>query len=126
MTEKTRKENKARLCRAISRQLLNERWAWRAGSFVTYYYQTLVKNGSVLVQFVARMATLKVRIESEEPFAIPDSVHMFIGDNAVTDCIFWTVEKLLDLYEILCKRTEPYAAATQQYEHALRGRFCKT
>lgn len=73
-------------------------------------------------KFTIKMLTLKAEIESEREYNVPDSVHMFVGDNAIEECIEWTAEKLIELYETVKQRTAPYEQGFRDYKRALEGR----
>ncbi len=40
----------------------------------------------------------------------------FNGDNAISDCIAWTVERLMEIYKLLNERTAPYANNKALYD----------
>lgn len=67
------------------------------------------------------MLTLKAVIQTEEDYGIPDSVRMFTGENAIEECIEWTTERLIELYETVSARTAPYKAGYENYQRALKG-----
>lgn len=82
-----------------------------------------VQGARCRVEFRIKMLTLTVTIESEEAYNVPNSVRMFVGDNAIDECIAWTAEKLIQLYETVSARTAPYEEGYVKYQRALQGKL---
>lgn len=73
-------------------------------------------------EFHMKFYTVKAVVETEEQYDIPDSTLEFTGPDAIEECVDWTAEKLLDLYEELTKRTAPFAAAHEAFKRAMHKR----
>ena len=121
MTETERKRMKARLVKKLANEFAGNFWKWRGSEFINFGYMGVV-GATAYVEFRIKMLTLKATLRTEEQYNIPDSVHMFTGDNAIEECVGWTAEKLIELYETVSARTAPYEHGYREYKKALQGR----
>lgn len=121
MTETERKRKKDCIKRKLAEEFAGSFWKWRGSSFVNFNHHG-VSGVMAYTKFTIKMLTLKAEIESEREYNVPDSVHMFVGDNAIEECIEWTAEKLIELYETVKQRTAPYEQGFRDYKRALEGR----
>ena len=80
-----------------------------------------VDNACARYEFHIKMFTLKAVLQTEEDYGVPNSVRMFTGENAIEECIEWTTERLIELYETVSARTAPYKAGYENYQRALKG-----
>ena len=119
MTEREKK--KATISRMLAEEFAGNFWKWRGGEFINFNWHG-VSGCMAYVRFTIKNVTLKVEIESEREYNVPDSVHMFTGDNAIEECIAWTAEKLMELYETVSERTAPFVNGYRNYKKALQGR----
>lgn len=121
MTEAERKRMKDRLCKKLGKEFAGNFWRWRGSEFINFGFSG-IEGASARYEFHIKMLTLKAIVQTQDDYNVPDSVHMFIGDNAIEECVEWTAERLIDLYETVTARTAPYAQGYQQYRKALQGR----
>ena len=121
MTERERKKQKDGIKRKLAEEFAGNFWKWRGTEFINFNWHG-VSGCKAYVRFTIKMLTLKAEIESEQYYNVPDSVHMFVGDNAIEECIDWTAEKLMELYDTVTARTEPYKQGYMDYQKALQGR----
>lgn len=122
MTETARKKTAERLSKTLHREFVGNSWKWRGTEFFNFgYYE--IQGAGCRVEFRIKMLTLTATIESEEAYNVPNSVRMFVGDNAIDECIAWTAEKLIQLYETVSARTAPYEEGYVKYQRALQGKL---
>lgn len=116
-----RNRMKDRLSKKLAREFVGNFWKWRGTEFINYAYAG-VEGATAWYEFHVGANTIKSVILTEEDYNIPDSVRMFTGDNAVAECVDWTAEKLIELYETVSERTAPYLIAHEAYKRARAGR----
>ena len=121
MTEAERKRVKERLCKKLGKEFAGNFWKWRGSEFINFGYCG-IEGTTARYEFHIKMLTLKAMVQTEDDYNVPDSVHMFVGDNAIEECIEWTAERLIDLYETVKQRTAPYEQGFRDYKRALEGR----
>lgn len=121
MTETERKRMKERIAKRLGKEFTGSFWKWRGSEFINFGFEG-VDGATARYEFHIKMLTLKAVVQTQENYNIPDSVHMFVGENAIEECIEWTAEKLLELYETVSARTEPYKQGYRDYQRALQGR----
>ena len=120
MTEQAKKKWKERISRHLAKEFTGNFWRWRGSAFLNFGFEG-VDNARARYEFHIKMLTLKAVIQTEEDYGIPDSVRMFTGENAIEECIEWTTERLIELYETVSARTAPYKAGYENYRRALKG-----
>lgn len=111
---------KAQLIRQVHKRLAEDRWGWRGTEFTNWHYCG-IKNYCASVRFIATFWCLKVCIEQEETYGLPDQVSMFVGDSAISQAVEWTANKLLELYKQVAERAAPYVQGYEQYLRAVQG-----
>lgn len=121
MTETERKRIKERICKKLGKEFTGNFWKWRGSEFINFGYYG-VEGAAANVEFRIKMLTLKAVVQTQDDYNVPDSVHMFTGDNAIEECVEWTAEKLIELYETVSARTAPYERGYREYKKALQGR----
>ena len=120
MTEALKKKWKERISKRLGKEFAGNFWKWRGSEFLNFGYEG-VDNACARYEFHIKMFTLKAVLQTEEDYGVPNSVRMFAGENAIEECIEWTTERLIELYETVSERTAPYKAGYENYQRALKG-----
>lgn len=121
MTETERKRMKEKLCKKLGKEFAGNFWRWRGSEFINFGFSG-VEGTTARYEFHIKMLTLKAIVQTQEDYNVPDSVRMFTGDNAIEECVDWTAEKLIELYETVTARTAPFEQGYKDYRRALSGR----
>lgn len=111
---------KAQLIKQVHKRLVDDRWGWRGTEFTNWTYCG-VKGVDAYVRFTATFWCIKVHIEQEERYGLPDQVSMFAGEEAISKAVEWTAIKLLELYKKVSQRVAPYIKGHEQYLRAVQG-----
>ena len=112
---------KARLIRNIGKDLIEGRgWQWRGVEYINYSWCG-VSGVRAYVIFKVNFTSVKVRIETQENYGIPDKEEVFTGSDSMNDAAQWTANELYELYKIVSERTKPYEQGYENYLNALRG-----
>ena len=119
MTEREKK--KAAIVKRLGREFAGNFWKWRGSEFINFGFDG-VEGARARYEFHIKMLTLKAIVETQDDYNVPDSVHMFVGDNAIEECVEWTAEKLIELYETVSARTAPFLQGYRNYKKAISGR----
>lgn len=119
MTEALKKKWKDKLIKHFDKEYYAEPWTFRGSEFFR------VTNGRVgdlwtVIHFHCGFMWVKAKLFTGD-YGIPDMVRMFTGVHAAEECIEWTAERLIELYETVSERTAPYKAGYENYQRALKG-----
>lgn len=124
MTATEWKRQKVTLAKRLAKEFAGRFWQWRGSEFMNFGFEG-VEGYTARYEFHMKFYTVKAVIETEEQYGIPDSVRVFTGPDAIEECVDWTAEKLLDVYEELKERTAPFAAAHEAFKRAMQGRTAR-
>lgn len=113
--------------RQVGRNVVGGGWAWRGTEFVcTSYCRTRPRSGICYwVRFAANYNHIKVTIEEQEHYNLPDQIEKFTGENALNEAVQWAADKLLELEQIVESRVAKYEVlrdrAVEDYDKARKG-----
>lgn len=105
----------------IGKRIVEETWHWRGTEFFSFGRCGNSPQTQAYVRFTATFTHIKVRIDTGEEFNVPDQVCMFSGDDAMSDAVNWTADRLIELNKIITERTAPYVQGFNKYQRAIRG-----
>lgn len=121
MQFKTEEDLRKNLTKRVSRDITARLWAFNGVKFTAskgYFdgdFYTRVEYTCDLRQLTARLergyefnGTLNIIAEQT-----------FDSDNAISECIDWVVNKLMEVYKTLLDRTAPYLFKKDLYEQAV-------
>lgn len=113
-------KQKVRIAKQIRAHIIANNWYWRGVEFCSFYWCG-VKGAEAYTCFTAKYNALKVTIETENEYNIPNQVCMFAGDNAMEEAVSWTADRLLEIYKTVSVRTAPYEKGYLDYLKAVKG-----
>lgn len=111
---------RAKIVRQIREYIIGDTWGWRGTEFIKFKYCGL-SGAEAYTCFTAKYNCLKVDIDMEREYNLPNQVCMFAGENAMEDAINWTVERLLELYNTVAARVAPFVKGHLDYLRAVKG-----
>ena len=106
--------------RQVHKRLVEDRWSWHGTEFGNFGHCG-VGNYTAYVRFTATFTRLKVHIDLQESYSLPDEDCVFEGEESIQNAVEWTATKLLELYHKIAARTAPYVAGHNQYLKAVQG-----
>lgn len=128
MTKTEQEKQRDYVVRQVGRDIVGGGWAWRGTEFVSSRYcNTRRGKGGVgtSVHFAANYNNIKVTINQEEYYNIPDAIGTFTGENALNEAVQWAADKLLELDQIVSARVAKYEVlrdrVIEDYDKAQRG-----
>lgn len=112
---------KEQVMRRVRKRLSDDRWSWKGTEFTNWSYCDVGEYGA-MVQFAATFWSLKVNIMLESQYRLPNQEMTFTGEEALSQAVEWTADRLLELYETVSARTAPYVAGHERYLMAVKGK----
>lgn len=107
---KTEEQHREAVIKQVGRRVVGGGWKWRGTEFVSWGYCEGGKWTGASVHFTANYNCIRVEIEEEEYYNLPNPVETFRGDDALTEAVIWTADKLIELDKIVTARTAKYEA----------------
>ena len=121
MAKTFEQRQRERLIRQIGTRIVTASWYWRGTEFSNFGYCGVTPQTQAYVRITVYFKYLKVNLETENEYNIPNQVCMFGSDDAMTDAVNWIVDRLIELHKVLTVRTAPFAQGYNNYQKALRG-----
>lgn len=120
MAQTLEQRQKATVVRQIREYIISDTWGWRGTEFIKFKYCGL-KGAEAYTCFTAKFNCLKVDIDMEREYNLPNQVCMFAGENAMGEAIDWAAERLIELYKTVSARIAPYVDGYLNYIKAIKG-----
>ncbi len=110
-----------RLKKRVEYDLGRKSWSFNGIKFnsTAYYFE---KDYFTTVEYVCDLRQISVTITRDKYGKFYEIIaeKSFNGDNAISDCIEWTVNKLVEVYKLLNDRLAPYQNDKLRYELAIK------
>lgn len=120
MAQTLEERQKARIAKQIRNRIVGAQWYWRGVEFCNFGWCG-IDGALAFTCFTAKYNALKVTIDTENEYNIPNQVRMFVGENAMEDAVNWTAERLLETYKTISCRTAPFKKGHLDYIKAIKG-----
>lgn len=109
------------LTKRVEYDLGRKSWTFNGVKFnsTAYYFE---KDFFTIVEYVCDLRQISVTLHRENyqaHFYEIIAEKSFNGDNSISECITWVVDKLTETYKLLSERVAPYQFNKEMYEREI-------
>lgn len=119
MAKTMQERKKERIVKAIAKDVYGRGWIFQ-GTEVGTFNSYDVGGVYVYARFTWSGFAVKSYVDGEQCGA-EDCVRMFVGENAMSEAIEWTADRIISIREEAARRAAPYAAGHEKYLRAMKG-----
>ena len=120
-TKSIRQARETRLRNKLRREIASSRWVLTGTEFCRYDWLGLYAEHKFGCWFYCNLKRVRVHIYGDNAFDLPDLDNVFKGEEAWSECIDWTVNKIIEMTDIVRARTEEAKSAYAKYLNTLKG-----
>lgn len=117
MQFKTDEQLRKYLTKRVEFDLGRKTWSFNGIKFnaTAHYFE---KDFFTAVEYVCDLRQIQVTISRERYPILYEIIgqNSFNGDDAISKCITWVVDKLIEIYKLLNERIAPYANDKRMYD----------
>ncbi|MDE7330289.1 MAG: hypothetical protein K2N30_04270 [Clostridia bacterium] len=109
------------LTKEVEHDIRGKSWKFNGIKF-TSWSSYFTKDFHTIVDYVCDLRQISVKVSRGVQGYTPYQLiaeKIFDGDNAISECINWTVDKLIEIYKVLNERVAPYVFNKDLYEQAI-------
>lgn len=110
----------------VMRQITFKSWSYQGGRFITTEWYRISRDVVLEANFCCDLKQLSAAVSHGSEFDGTLKVlaeRKFQGENAIEDCIQWTVDALIESDKKIQEIIAPYVEGKARYEMALKGKL---